>query len=138
MKRYILLLLTVVAIFIGCQNKQQQLEAQQRHDDSLKQATVLQEQEKREAEEKIQAEKANRAKDKETLTHLYASLDADLQAQETRMESIKSFQLLRTTDEKADQVRQQANIINNTKLKMENINEQLQKLENGEEYAIPK
>jgi hypothetical protein len=133
---FLLLLFVSTVVFYNCNSgptPQELQRIQQAHDDSVKNAAI----EQQKAEAAREAAKLKRAQDKETLLQLLASLDADLQGEETRMESVKSFQLLRTSAEKEEQVRNQAMRINEVKLQIENVKEQLRKLENGEEYVIP-
>lgn len=133
---FLLLLFVSTAVFYNCNNgpsPQELQRIQQAHDDSVKNAAI----EQQKAEAAREAAKLKRAQDKEAFMQILASLDADLQGEETRMESVKSFQLLRTSAEKEEQVRNQAMRINEVKLQIENMKEQLRKLENGEEYVMP-
>lgn len=144
----ILLFVFAATIITACQNKKQQMEAQQKHDDSIKQSTVVEMQKqqaaidegkKLEAEKRIEAEKlaAQKKDDKKTLEEMIVRLNSDLAGENQRMSSIKSFQLLRTSDEKAEQVRKQAEVINRLRLKISDTEGELRKLEAGEAYVIP-
>lgn len=148
MRRIRLYTLLIIGIGLAaCNNKaalEAQQQAQQQHDDSVRNAAIADTKkaeeiaaEKKRLEEEAKADKLKRSQDKEILMRTLASLDADLQGEETRMGSIQSFHLLRTSSEKEAEVRNQAMRINEIKLQIERIKEQLQKLENGEEYVLP-
>lgn len=144
---FLLLLFVSTVVFYNCNSgptPQELQRIQQAHDDSVRNAAI----EERKAEEEKEAEKKRRAEeakvarqkreeDKQILMQLLANLDADRQGEEARMSSVKSFQLLRTSSEKEAQIRAQAMRINQVKIKIEYVREQLRNLENGVEYNIP-
>lgn len=141
-----LIVLCVFAFTTACNTKakiEEQQREQQVRDDSIRQAAI----DERKKEEALEAEqkriaadrkaaKEKREADKQVLMQMLATLDADLQAEQTRMGSVQSFHLLRSSSEKEAEVRHQAMQINAVRLKIEFVKDQLQKLENGEEYLV--
>lgn len=81
--------------------------------------------------------KAIRDNDKKIIIAMAYKLQAQLQGEQARMESIKSFQLTRTSSEKIAQIQNQAQVINGIKYKLGLLKDQADKLKAGEPYYIP-
>lgn len=133
--------LAVTATSCNYKTEAEKQKAQRAYTDSIQQAAFAEgkRQAAREAEiaERERVAEAKRLSDKRELVRLLALLDAEMQGEQTRMNSIKSFELLRTSSEKAKQVQNQAMRINAVQMRIDYVKEQLQKLENGVDYEVP-
>ncbi len=124
-----IILIAGISLFIYQSNKQaaiqQQLDAQN--------AIILEQQKvavQRQAEEQRKKEALEKKRREEELVSLKYEFDnaiTSLRFAKEKLEQIKQFQLLRTADEKATQIKEQLEIIRNWENEVERINNEINK-----------
>ena len=107
--------------------------------DSAKKATEAELNAKQEALDSQKTQQLalkKRENDKSFINYTLIRLSTQLQVEQTKLQQIEQFHMLRTPAEKQQQLNQEATVVNSIKMKIVNLNDILQKINNGDDYTI--
>lgn len=125
----LLVLIACISIFIYQGNKQEAIQQQLDEQNAiiLEQQKMAAQKEVEELRKKEALEKKKREEELVALKYEYDNAITSLRYAKEKLEQVKQFQLLRTPDEKASQIKEQLEIIRNWENEVERINNEINK-----------
>ena len=130
MKKLLYILFAAIS-FSSCGPNAQEKAAQQKaHDDSVSVSTAAQTKSREDRRHGLQDDIQKGTEMKAQLESNLMNAKAQLDVEHSKMNSIQSYQLLRTADEKAEQVRQQSLVIQNLENNIQNLQTNITELAN--------